>query len=227
MVNNKFLVIVLARGGSKGIKNKNMVLLNQKPLIYYTIDAAIKSQHISDIFVSSDSENILEYAKSLNVNTILRPYSLATDTSTVIESLKHAVESIDFNFDYIVLLQPTSPLRDKHDIEKSIQLINSSNANSLISVYEIPKTYQKAFTINNGYLKGLVNDKIPFSNRQTLNSLYMPNGAIYIVKRNFFLENQSLFTDTTIPYIMSHESSIDIDTLEDIQIVETILRKKK
>ncbi|HEG5194255.1 TPA: acylneuraminate cytidylyltransferase family protein, partial [Campylobacter jejuni] len=141
------LAIIPARGGSKGIKNKNLVLLNNKPLIYYTIKAALNAKSISKVVVSSDSDEILNYAKSQNVDILKRPISLAQDDTTSDKVLLHALK---FYKDYedVVFLQPTSPLRTNIHIDEAFNLYKNSNANALISVSECDNKILKAFVCN-------------------------------------------------------------------------------
>ncbi|EAL2994992.1 acylneuraminate cytidylyltransferase family protein [Campylobacter jejuni] len=215
------LAIIPARGGSKGIKNKNLVLLNNKPLIYYTIKAALNAKSISKVVVSSDSDEILNYAKSQNVDILKRPISLAQDDTTSDKVLLHALK---FYKDYedVVFLQPTSPLRTNIHIDEAFNLYKNSNANALISVSECDNKILKAFIDDNGNLKGICDNKYPFMPRQKLPKTYMSNGAIYIVKSNLFLNNPTFLQEKTSCYIMDEKASLDIDTTEDLKRVNNI-----
>ncbi|EAV9537637.1 acylneuraminate cytidylyltransferase family protein [Campylobacter jejuni] len=215
------LAIIPARGGSKGIKNKNLVLLNNKPLIYYTIKAALNAKSISKVLVSSDSDVILNYAKSQNVDILKRPISLAQDDTTSDKVLLHALK---FYKDYedVIFLQPTSPLRTNIHIDKAFNLYKNSNANALISVSECDNKILKAFIDDNGNLKGICDNKYPFMPRQKLPKTYMSNGAIYIVKSNLFLNNPTFLQEKTSCYIMDEKASLDIDTTEDLKRVNNI-----
>ena len=133
----KYLAIIPARGGSKRLPNKNILDLNGKPLIAWSIEAAKKSQKIDDIIVTSDSEKILDIAKQYNVKIIKRPDFLASDTATTFDAIKHAIETLDDKYEYIVLLQPTSPLRNEKHINESIELLEKKNADAVISVCEM------------------------------------------------------------------------------------------
>ena len=217
----KFLAVIPARGGSKGIPKKNIVDLGGKPLLAWSVEAALALKEDVSVYVSSDCEEILKVASEYKAKTILRPPELALDQTATEPVLLHAIESLEETFDYLILLQPTSPLRNQEDILNAIKLITESGADALISVYEPSHTPYKAFKEGaDGFLEGLVDNKTPFMRRQDLPRTYMPNGAIYIVKIDWFKKTHTLFSDTTLPYVMSEEKSIDIDTQEDIKKVE-------
>lgn len=227
--NLKIIAIIPARGGSKGIIKKNIYPINGKPLLAYSIEASIKSGVITKTIVSSENEEILNVAKQYGAEVIIRPKELATDltpSEPVIEHVIKSLQSKNENFDILVLLQPTSPLRDYLDVKQSLELFINSGASSLISVYELCHTPFKAFKLNNkGFLAGLVDNETPFMRRQDLPITYMPNGAIYITFCNLFLKTKSLFSDKTIPYIMDEKKSMDVDTEDDIEKIKPFLEK--
>jgi len=223
------IAIIPARGGSKGISKKNLTPLLGKPLINWTIDAALQSNSITDVVVTSDDIEILENAKQFEtVLTIDRPKELATDTSLTEPVLVHALEVLKAagkTYDYLVLLQPTSPLRTSDDIDAAFSKLIAADATALISVVELAHHPLKSFIINKeGYLNGLVNNEFPFMPRQELPKAVQPNGAIYIIKVSEFLKEKKLFTSKTIDYLMSIEKSIDIDTQIDIEKIENQLK---
>lgn len=221
---NKTLAIVPARGGSKGIKNKNLVLLDDKPLIYYTIKAALDAKSINKIVVSSDNNEILNYAKSQNVDTLKRPNELAQDDTTSDKVLLHALEFYK-DYENVILLQPTSPLRTSEHIDKAFEIFKNTNANSLISVCEYDNKILKAFMCDEkGNLKGICNNDYPFTPRQKLPKTYISNGAIYILKAKDFLQNPSFLQSNTKYFLMDEISSLDIDSLEDLRKVEEVLK---
>lgn len=221
--NLKVLAIIPARGGSKGLKGKNIAPLNGMPLIAYSIKAARESKYVDLCLVSSDCPRILEVAKAYDSEIIQRPPELASDTASSECVVEHAVSRFP-DFDLILLLQPTSPLRTSLDIDRSIEALIDHHATAVISVYEPSHTPFKCFKLNeNGFLTGLVDNKTPFMRRQDLPVALMPNGAIYLIYTKEFLHNASFFTDKTIPYTMSIESSADIDTQEDLDHVSESL----
>lgn len=219
----KIVAIIPARGGSKGIPRKNLINFLGKPLMQWSIEAALKSKYITDVVVSSDDDEILNEAKKNNsVFRIKRPSELAQDNSKTEPVLAHVLESLkDRDFDFLILLQPTSPLRTSKEIDLAFEKIVNSNANSLISVCELEHHPYKSFKIDDkGYLKGIINNDFPFFPRQELPKTYRANGAIYIIKVEDFLKHKSLLTNKTIHYKMSQEQSLDIDTLDDLKSVE-------
>lgn len=226
VMTKKVLAIIPARGGSKGLPRKNIINLAENPLISWTIKASLNSKYISKTIVSSDSEEILEIAIKYGAEIIKRPDEFATDSSSSEVVVKHVLESIEGKFDYIVLLQPTSPLRDAKDIDNAFEKLFSSEASALISVCECDNKILKAFKENEfRYIEGISNNQYPFMRRQDLPKTYMSNGAIYITNVEEFLKNESFFTDKTISYEMSLEKSLDIDTLKDLEKVEKYINE--
>lgn len=217
------LAIIPARSGSKGIENKNLVLLNNQPLIYYTIKAALEAKCINKIVVSSNSDEILNYAKSQNVDILKRPISLAQDDSTSDKVLLHALEFYK-SYEDVIFLQPTSPLRTSIHIDKAFSIYKNSKANALISVKKCDNKILKAFICNKyGDLTGVCNDEYPFMPRQKLPKTYMSNGAIYILKVKKFLSKASFLQDKTKHFLMDEISSCDIDNLKDLKKAEKYL----
>jgi len=227
----KFLSIIPARSGSKGIVGKNTVKLLGKPLLAWSIEASLNAKYISQTIVSSDDKKILDISKKFQAQTLLRPKELANDSSTSQEVVEHCLVSLGEDvklYDYLVLLQPTSPLRDTKDIDNAIQKLLDSNATALISVFKEDRKILKAFKEDkNGYIQGICNNTYPFTPRQKLPPVYMSNGAIYIVKITEFMKTKQLFSDKTIFYEMSKEKSLDIDTLDDLEEVKRYMEKNK
>ncbi len=214
----RILAIIPARGGSKGLLRKNMHLLNGTPLIKYTIDASNKCEAITKTVVTSEDTEILEYSKKY-CSTVRRPENLAGDNVPCEQAILHCIEyfqnNFDEHYDIVVVLQPTSPLRDDLKIDGALCEYISSNAMSLISVYEPEKNPIKAFLLNDsGFLEGIAGNDFPFMNRQNIPVTYMPNGAIYITNVKDFLQTGKLLSEKTIPYLMTAEKSIDIDTIK-------------
>ncbi|MCF6212471.1 MAG: acylneuraminate cytidylyltransferase family protein [Flavobacteriaceae bacterium] len=227
MTNKRILAIIPARGGSKGIPDKNIIEVAGKPLITWTIEAALKSEFISKTIVSSDSDIILEMSKKYGTETIKRPANLASDSARSEPVMTHVLKQLkDENYDYVMLLQPTSPLRTSDDIDAAVKTLVNTDATALISVYKPQHHPLKAFkTDDKGFLKGLVSDEYPFTPRQKLPKTFYPNGAIYIVKTDVFLKTGKLFTAKTLPFEMSAEKSLDIDTKTDFEMLSKILAK--
>lgn len=220
------LAIIPARAGSKGIKNKNLALLCEKPLLHWSIKAAKEAKCIDKIVLSSDGDEILEYAKSQGIDTLKRPLSLALDDSKSQDVVLHVLESYK-NYDDFILLQPTSPFRTKEHIDNAFNHFKKTKANALISVLEYDNKILKAFILNDkGELRGICDDSFPFMPRQKLPQTFMSNGAIYIVKVNIFLKNPSFLQDKTTYFIMDKQSSMDIDNPSDLKLADKIMRLK-
>jgi|SaaInlStandDraft_4_1057021.scaffolds.fasta_scaffold24109_2 CMP-N,N'-diacetyllegionaminic acid synthase len=228
MLNGKsILAIIPARGGSKRLPRKNIIELGGKPLIVWSIEAAIQSQYVDDVVVSSDCDRILEISSEFDVNTIKRPNILAEDTSSSNGVVEHVINTMSRSgklYDFLVLLQPTSPLRNHEDIDSAFNILFDNDASALISTYKVNSKILKAFSENSdGFIECISNNKYPFMREQDLPEVYMSNGAIYITKVEEFLKEKSFFTDRTVRYIMSKEKSFDIDTLSDLEAVKSII----
>lgn len=225
----KVLAIIPARGGSKGIPKKNIVPLGGKPLIAWTIEASKGSKYINRTFVSSDSDEILAVSQECGAETIKRPGEISGDDSPFELLIMHVLENLknkeSYSPDLIVYLQPTSPLRTSADIDDAIAHMLSKKGEALISLFELDNKYLKAFVVNEkGYITGAINNRYPFINRQDLPKLFMPNGAIYIIKKEIFMKTKQLFSKKTIPFIMSKEKSIDIDSNEGLANAKNLLK---
>jgi CMP-N,N'-diacetyllegionaminic acid synthase len=222
----KFLAIIPARKNSKRLKNKNLLPINGKPLICWTIEESLKSKYISNTLITSDWDEVITLAKEYNLEYIKRPNNLAKDDSTSEQLINHILETYTSinKYDYLVLLQPTSPLRTKDDIDNAIKKVLQENANSLISVYKYDNKILKAFIEKDGSIKGICNDFYPFQCKQSLPDVFMSNGAIYIVKIEDFIKYNSFYIPKVISYEMSEQNSIDIDTIEDLIIAENIMK---
>ena len=216
----KILSVIPARGGSKGLLRKNIIDLAGKPLIGWTIEASLNSKYITKTIVSSDDNEILDISSYYGAEIIKRPLSLASDTANSESVVKHAIDHLEKQgevFDIVILLQPTSPLRDYRDINNAFEKMIASNASAIISVTEIDRKILKAFkNDSNGFLSPVSSKRYLFMRRQSLPSVFIPNGAIYIVSKNIFMESNSFFTDKTSYFSMPLEKSIDIDSKDDL-----------
>ncbi|PKV63226.1 acylneuraminate cytidylyltransferase family protein [Pontibacter ramchanderi] len=222
------LYLIPARGGSKGLPGKNIKHLNGRPLIYYTIDAAREVSSDIDICVSTDDESIAEVVKHYGLDLpFIRPAELATDNATSEEVLKHAIqyyESISKPYDYVVLLQPTSPLRTGKQIKEALDLINSETE-MIVSVKETDANpYYVLFEEDKyGFLKK--SKEGTFTTRQDCPKVYELNGAIYIINIEK-LKHKVLAELQKAKYVMDKMSSIDIDDNLDFAWCEYILMRK-
>ena len=223
----KILAVIPARGGSKGLPGKNIMDVAGKPLIAWSIDASLDAKEISKTLVSSDDDKILEIARQYGAETLKRPDVLASDEAGSEGLILHALDvekTLGNHYDYVMLLQPTSPLRNAADIDTAVTQLKNSQAKALISVYTPEHTPYKAFKMNSaGRLEGLVDNKTPFMRRQDLPKTFMPNGAIYLIETAEFEKTGSLFCEEgTLAYEMSLEKSLDIDTMEDVKRLEAL-----
>ena len=232
--NYEFLGIITARGGSKGIPKKNIKLLVGKPLIEYTFEAVKKSKLLDRCIVSSDNDEIIKFAKSENIEVpFKRPAKLATDDAKSVDVLIHAVNYLinqeNYKPDYIITLQPTSPLRTAEDIDNSIKLVmNDKEADSLISVTEVPHNFNpfSVMIYNGKYLEHYIKNKV-IMRRQDKPIFYARNGAaIYITKFDLLMKEKKIIGKNCLPYFMTKERSIDIDDFFDWEIAEFLIKKK-
>ena len=229
----KILGIIPARGGSKGVPNKNIYSLNSKPLIYYTIESAKKSSLLSDFIVSTDSELIKEICISYEAKVpFLRPKYLSGDNALAIPTIKHAVKKyekiIGYKFDYIVMLQPTAPLRLGLDIDKALIQLITENADGIISVVDVDNYHPiKMKKIVNGKLYDYIKSGLENPPRQKLEKIYIVNGAIYACKRETLVFKNSFKGEICLPYIMQDDRSINIDKKSDFYLAEYFLKNKK
>lgn len=220
----KFLAIIPARGGSKRLPRKNILELCGKPLIAWSIEAGQKSKYIDKVVVSSDDVEILDIAKKFEADVLRRPNNLASDTSTTFDVIKHTLDNIE-GFDYIVLLQPTSPLRDENHIDKAIKLLQDKNADAVISVSETDHSPLWSNTLDDSLsMKNFLKDEVLNKRSQDLAKYYRLNGSIYICEIKKLLSEKSLFLKENIyAYKMNRQSSIDVDEEIDLKVAETFM----
>ena len=225
-MNKTFLAIIPARGGSKRLPRKNILDLCGKPLISWSIEAALKSKYISKVVVSSDDEEILNISSNFGADIIKRPYELANDTATTFDTVKHTIDNFE-NYDYIVLLQPTSPLRNENQIDEAIELLEEKQADAIVSVCEMDHSPLWSNTLpEDGNMRGFLREEILNKRSQDLEKYYRLNGAVYICKTDKLLENKSFFLkDNIFAYIMDRKSSIDIDEEIDFEIAKVLINK--
>lgn len=230
MLNGKtFLAIIPARGGSKRLPRKNLLDLAGKPLITWTIEAALKSNYLDEVMVTTDDQEIADTAQHYGAAVpFLRPADLASDTATTFDVIKHSVDfyaAAGKTFDFVVLLQPTSPLRAAAHIDDALQLIESKKADAVISVTEMSHSPLWSNTLPaNDDMSGFLRDEVKNKRSQDLETYYRLNGATYICRTNRLLEEKSFFIKENIfAYRMSKESSVDIDNKIDFDFAEFIM----
>lgn len=223
----KVLALIPARGGSKGIINKNIIDLCGKPLIAYTIEAAVKSRYIDDVVVTTDSRRIAEVALEYGAQVpFLRPEALASDTSKTIDAVLHAISTLENQgkkYDILVLLQPTQPLRNEDDIDSSLELCVEKKG-GVVSVSEVG---DHPILIRQIDEDGILNKMLAVDStvrRQDMPTYYRVNGCVYV--NNISEVNEDLsFNDNRIPYVMPRERAVDIDEPVDLCVAAYYLGK--
>lgn len=225
--NKTFLAIIPARGGSKRLPRKNILSLHGKPLIVWSIEAGKKCSYIDNVIVSSDDEEILNISKDNGVETIKRESHLASDSATTLDVLVDVIVRTDKKYDYIVLLQPTSPLRNETHIKEAIQLLEEKHADAIVSVCEMDHSPLWSNTLpQTGDMRNFMRDEIKNKRSQDFETFYRLNGAIYICKTERLLSEHTLFIkDRIFAYIMDRDVSIDIDEALDFEIANLIMSK--
>lgn len=220
------LAIITARGGSKGLPRKNVLMAGGRPLIAWTISAARESSAIDRVVLSSDDDEIMEAAKMWGCEVpFRRPPELASDTATSMDVVLHALDQLP-GYDFVVLLQPTSPLRTSADIDAAFKQILSSGAPSCVSVCEAEQSPYWMYRLKeNGQLTKLIPESIGVTRRQDLPLVYTLNGAIYIAQIDWLRKTKSFIGDGCIAYQMPRERSIDIDNAEDFEVFRNKVEK--
>jgi CMP-N,N'-diacetyllegionaminic acid synthase len=226
----KVLALVNARGGSKGVPGKNIRQLAGKPLIVWSIEAGLRSRHISRLLVSTDSPDIAEVARAAGADVpFLRPAELAQDTSLQMDAIRHAISFVEADgdrYDVVTILQPTTPLRTSGDIDGALDLLQQSGADSVISVCDVggrhPMTCYRCSA--GGQLQPLMPANSAGVLRQDFGALLWRNGAIYATRREVLMEQSSLYGQSTFGYAMPEERSFNIDTLFDWDLTEGYIR---
>jgi CMP-N-acetylneuraminic acid synthetase len=222
------LAIIPARAGSKRLPKKNIRLLNGKPLVSYAIETALKSSLITSIAVSSDCQDVLDVALNYgNVKAIKRPAELASDMSPAIDYVRHAIAQFETIFDYIVILQPTSPLTHVIDVDHTIQLlINNPEANSSVSVMRLDHAIHpiKLKTLNGSVLLPYWEEENERMAAHDLPELFVRNCSVYVSNMNTVLSGK-IIGDNCLGYLMPRERSVDINELIDFEFAEFLYNK--
>ncbi|TAJ10914.1 MAG: acylneuraminate cytidylyltransferase family protein [Nitrospirae bacterium] len=224
----RFLGLIPARGGSKGIPRKNLVSVAGKPLIGYTIEAALRSRHLDRVLLSTDDEEIAETGRRIGLKVpFLRPAELAADDTPMMAVIKHALREIAKTEGdqptVVVLLQPTSPLRTEAHIDAAIELFEKEQADSVVSVSEPLEHPCDMVSFENGTMTLALSAEERWKGRQTYPKFYFVNGAIYIVKTELIGEARHPWGGKTVPFLMSPLESIDVDGHAQLTITELLL----
>lgn len=228
-----FLAIIPARSGSKGLPNKNIKKLCGKPLIAWSIEAGLKCPYIDEVVVSTDSQEYAEIAQQYGAKVpFLRPKELAQDTTTTFDSIKHTIDYYQFqlnkSFDYIVLLEPTSPLRESFDITQAIHMLfKHQEATSIVGLCKC-ESQNPVFliTLNQNHLiQPYINKDFTPVRRQDIQNFYFFEGTIYISETSALLSKQSFYHTQTIGYEVPKWKSLEVDDEDDFLMIEAMMKK--
>lgn len=228
--------LIPARGGSRGIKKKNIANLAGRPLLAYTCEAALNCKQLSRVVLSTDDEEIASVGRQLGIEVpFIRPQELAQDNTPSFAVAEHAIEWLrhdGWEPDLLVLLQPTSPLRRACHIDESLSLLESSGADTVVSVVQVPHRFNpySLMRLENGALRDFSPEPVSFDryNRQNLPRLYARNGPAILASRvPVMLSNRSFYGPKVAGYEMSEEDSLDIDGHFDLELAELLLSSRK
>jgi CMP-N-acetylneuraminic acid synthetase len=231
MIKPKILSVILARGGSKAIPNKNIELLNKHPLLAYTIAEARLSKYVSDIYVSSDSEIIRAIALQYGAKAIKRPIELSADDSKPVECILHATriaeKAISKKYDYVVELLCTNPFKTAKNIDEALEMQIQTNADSVIGVIRLDDHHPiRIKKIIDGVIHDFCIPEIPESRRQDLKpDAYIRNGSIYSMRRDMLEKGIRYGTDDSRAYIMARKNTLNIDEPMDLEIATLLMTK--
>jgi CMP-N-acetylneuraminic acid synthetase len=226
MINGKSVFAVIpARGGSKRLPGKNIISLAGKPLIAWTILAAQHSKYIDRLIVSTDAQDIAEVTRRYQCEVpFIRPSDLSDDDANSNDVILHALNNVEGCYDIVMILQPTSPLRTGDDIDGALEFMIEHSGEVLVSVCEASKPLHWFHKMNiYGFIKPCIQVG-SISSHVEPTVTYLPNGALFIAQVPFFLRYKSFYTEKTLGYIMSPETSVDIDSSIDLFVAEAILR---
>jgi N-acylneuraminate cytidylyltransferase/CMP-N,N'-diacetyllegionaminic acid synthase len=229
----KILALIPARGGSKGLPGKNIRTLFGKPLIAWSIEAGLNSKYVDRVVVTTDDQKIASVAKKYGAEIpFMRPKELANDKSSSIDVVLHALDYLKkqgSEFDYIILLEPTSPLRETEDVDKSIEMLvnNRSGAVSIVGVSKVEAAHPMFdVKINKrGLLEHYMGSFQKYTRRQEIDDLYFFEGTVYISQVKAFIEKRTFYHEKTLPYIVPRWKSIEIDDIFDLVCAEAVKKQ--
>ena len=223
----KVLAIVTARCGSKGFPNKNIARLGDKTLLELAIKIGLDCKIVDDVYVSTDCNEYENIALKAGAKSLgLRPEEFATDSAKSIDVVVDLINRLDEKYDFLVLLQPTSPIREPKDIENMVSIMEEKNADACVSVteFEEPHPFKLKSIDTQGYVKSFIDGTTSEVPRQSLPKAYALNGAIYITKIETILNEKTFLPKKTVPYIM--DTNINIDSEEDFIFLEAMIQKR-
>lgn len=219
------LAVIAARGGSKGLPGKNLADLDGRPVVAWSVAAGKGARHVDRLILSSDDRAIIAAARKAGCETpFKRPARLATDKTSIYDVLFHALDAVDESYDYVVLLQATSPLRAGRDIDDCVALCWRSGAPAVVSVSLAAKPPQWMYELDaKGHLRPILKDRHAVGRRQELSPVYHPNGAVYVARTDWLRKHRAFVGPRTRAYVMPAERSIDIDTHVDLLLARALV----
>lgn len=229
--NKRSLAIIPARGGSKGLPGKNLKDMNGKPLIAWTIDQANKSILLDRSVVSTDSEEIADIARQWGGDVpFIRPGKLAQDDSAMIDALEHAIQSLDEEYDIIILLEPTSPLRDQRDIDRGIMLLvdNWDTHDAIVSLGEVQlENPEICKLVKNNSVCPYNDNSRKITCRQQLDTVYFPYGVLYGSKSSTLVDNAGFYQNRTLPMFIDRWQNYEVDDRFDFICIDAIMKDRE
>ncbi|MDG1804980.1 acylneuraminate cytidylyltransferase family protein [Flavicella sp.] len=225
----KVLGLIPARGGSKGVPKKNIRKVDGIPLIGYSINIAKQSKLITDVVVSTDSDEIIEVVKSFNCEYLKRTSENAQDNSKIDDAILEVLRKLEATYDLIVLLQPTSPIREVEDIDNVIQMfVEDVNLDSVVSLVELEDIHPaRMYNLNEDHRMIGLRPELERKRRQDLKPVYLRNGAIYATRVSAFLKTGKFISDNKKGYVMPESKWSNVDTERDLLITETLIKEWK
>jgi CMP-N,N'-diacetyllegionaminic acid synthase len=222
----RVLAVIPARGGSKGLPRKNVVPLGGRPLIAWTVRAALEAEYVDRVILSSDDDEIAQVAMEAGCEVpFRRPKYLASDTATTADVVLHALQQLP-GYEWLVLLQPTSPLRTAQDIDAACLLCQVSNAPSCASVTQSSQSPYWMYRIDQGMqLQPLLGEDAQYCRRQDLPPVFLLNGAVYVMRTDEFLRTRRFVGPGTVAYVMPECRAIDIDTASDLDSAQRLIKE--
>lgn len=219
------LAVIPARGGSKGLPRKNVLEVGGKPMIVHSLETARRARYVDRTVLSTDDAEIAEVARRFGGDVpFMRPAELARDESPIDRALIHALDQMEQPYDYLVLLEPTTPLRTAADIDACIALCRARNAPACISVSEPPHSPYWTVTLqSDDTVKLLFGDSLLSARRQELPKAYMINGGVYVARVDWYREHRTFLSPQTLGYVMPPERSYDVDSRLDLMTVNMLL----
>lgn len=221
----KVLGIIPARGGSKGVSKKNIRVIDGKPLIAYTIETAMQSSRLTDVLVSTDDLEIKEVAMQYGCDVQLRSKVNASDTAKIEAVIEEVLSKLKTNYDILMLLQPTAPIRDVEDIDKVVDMFQKPRVESVVSLVELEDIHPaRMYHIDTDNFMLPLDTKLEKQRRQDLPKVYLRNGCIYAVRTRVFEREKKVITEHKSAYIMPESKWANIDSERDLVITEALIK---